>query len=81
MQKFDYSQEIPKLVLYNNGVNGTFTRSDAGLFLLLNQFGMDIIIYNPPGLNDIENFLDEKVFDAHWLEDLVFEQEYKERSP
>ena len=81
MQKFDYSQEVPKLVLYNNGINGTFARSDAALFLLLNQFGMDIIIYNPPGLNDIENFLDEKIFDTHWLDDLVFEQEYKEPSP
>ena len=81
MQKFDYSQEVPKLVLYNNGLNGLFARSDAALFLLLNQFGMDIIIYNPPGLNDIENFLDEKIFDTHWLEDLVFEQEYKETSP
>ena len=57
MQKFDYSQEVPKLVLYNNGLNGTFARSDAALFLLLNQFGIDIIIYNPPGQNDIENFL------------------------
>lgn len=81
MQKFDYSQEVPKLVLYNNGINGTFSRSDAALFLLLNQFGMDIIIYNPPGLNDIENFLDDKIFDTHWLEDLVFEQEYKDPSP
>jgi hypothetical protein len=81
MQKFDYSQEIPKLVLYNNAMNGTFVRSDAALLLLLNQFGMDMIIYNPPGQNDIENFLDERIFDIHWLEDLVFDQEFKGPSP
>ena len=34
MQKFDYSQEIPKLILYNNGLNGTLTRTDAALLLL-----------------------------------------------
>ena len=66
MQKFDYSQEVPKVILYNNAMNGTFVRSDAALFLLLNQFGIDIVIYNPPGQNDIENFLDERIFDVHW---------------
>ena len=39
------------------------------------------MIYNPPGQNDVENYIDEKVFDTHWLEDLVFEQEYKDPSP
>ncbi|RSD26290.1 YceG family protein [Mesobacillus subterraneus] len=80
LQKFDYSQDVPKLILYNNELNGTMTRSDAALLLLLNQFGVDLIIYNPPGHNDIENFIDESAFDSHWLEDVVFEQEFKEPS-
>ena len=81
MQKFDYSQDMPKIILYNNGMNGIMSRTDAALLLLLNQFGMDILIYNPTGQNDIENFLDPQLFDIHWLEDLVFEMEYKEPSP
>lgn len=80
LQRFDYSQDVPKLVLYNNELNGTMTRSDAALLLLLNQLGIDLIIYNPPGHNDIENFIDESAFDAHWLEDVVFEQEFREPS-
>jgi hypothetical protein len=80
LQRFDYSQDVPKLILYNNELNGTMTRSDAALLLLLNQLGVDLIIYNPPGHNDIENFIDESAFDAHWLEDVVFEQEFKEPS-
>lgn len=80
MQRFDYSQDVPKLVLYNNGLSGSLIRSDAALLLLLNQFGIDIIIYNPAGHNDIENFVDDDLFDTHWLEDVVFEQEYKEPS-
>lgn len=80
LQKFDYSQEVPKLILYNNELNGTMTRSDAAMLLLLNQFGLDLIIYNPPGHNDIENFIADGLFDAHWLEDIVFEQEFKEPS-
>lgn len=80
LQKFDYSQAVPKLILYNNELNGTMTRTDAALLLLLNQFGVDIVLYNPSGHNDIENFIDEQTYDIHWLEDVVFEQEYKEAS-
>ncbi|MCA1037032.1 YceG family protein [Bacillus infantis] len=80
LQKFDYSQDVPKLILYNNEMNGTMTRSDAALLLLLNQFGVDIIVYNPPGHNDLENYVNEDVFDSHWLEEVVFDQDYKEPS-
>lgn len=80
LQKFDYSQDVPKLILYNNQLNGTLTRPDAVLLLLLNQFGVDLILYNPSALNDIEIFISEGLFDAHWLEDVVFDQEFKETS-
>lgn len=80
LQKFDYSQDVPKLVLYNNELNGTMTRTDAALLLLLNQFGIDIVLYTPSGHNDLENFVKEGLYDVHWLEDVVFEQEYREPS-
>lgn len=77
LEKFDYSQNVPKVLLYINELNGFLSRSDAALLLLLNHFGIDLIVYNPAGHNDIENFLDEDLFDTHWLEEVVFEQEYK----
>ncbi|CRK83834.1 YceG [Neobacillus massiliamazoniensis] len=80
LERFDYSQQIPKLVLYNNEKTGMLSRSDAAMLLLLNQFGIDIIIYNPPGHNDIETYLDESLFDKHWLDDVVFDLDYKEPS-
>jgi hypothetical protein len=78
LEKFDYSQAVPKIIIYNNELSGTMSRSDAALLLLLNHFGIDIIIYNPPGHNDIENYLDEGLFDKHWLDEVVFDLEYKE---
>jgi hypothetical protein len=78
MEKFDYSQHVPKLIIYNNESRGMLSRSDAALILLLNQFGIDIIVYNPPGHNDIENFLHDSLYDTHWLDDVVFDLEYKE---
>ena len=80
LERFDYSQQVPKLILYNNEKYGIMTREDAALLLLLNQFGIDIAIYNPAGHNDIENFLSESLFDTHWLEEVVFDQEFKEPS-
>lgn len=77
LERFDYSQNVPKLVIYNNELNGFFARSDAALLLLLNQFGIDLIIYNPAGHNDIENYLEDDLFDTHWLEEVIFEQEFK----
>ncbi len=80
MQGFDYSQEVPKLVLFNTEKNGLLSRSDAVLLLLLNEFGVDIVIYSPPGHNCIEQYIDPNAFDTHWLEEMSYEQEFKEPS-
>jgi hypothetical protein len=80
LERFDYSQSVPKLILFNNEMHGNVQRSDAAVLLMLNYFGIDIIVYNPPGHNDIENYLDTNLFDTHWLEDVVFELEFKEPS-
>ncbi|OAH57381.1 MULTISPECIES: YceG family protein [Bacillaceae] len=76
LQTFDYSQEVPKLILYNNEKNGQLSRADAALLLLLNEFGLDLILYNPPGLNDLELFINKKYFDHHLLEDMVFDMPF-----
>lgn len=80
MQNFDYSQYVPRVILYNNENNGYLTRSDAAMLLLLNEFGLDIVIYNPPGHNDIENFVDERYYDSHWLDEMSFGEEFQEPS-
>ena len=79
LQTFDYAQEIPKIVLYNNEINGVLSRADAALLLLLNEFGLDIILYNPPGHNDLEHFIGKEYFDHHMLEDMVFDLPYQEK--
>ncbi|WP_342511891.1 YceG family protein [Sporosarcina sp. FSL K6-1522] len=78
LQGFDYSQEVPRLVLYNMESNGEPSREDAATLLFLNQFGVDIIFYNPAGHTDIEEYIDLVHYDIHWLEDMVFGQAYQE---
>ncbi len=81
LQGFDYSQEVPRLVLYNMETNGKPSREDAAVLLFLNRFGVDIILYNPAGHTDIEEFIDPTHYDVHWLEDMVFGQEYQQFKP
>ncbi|MCY7751905.1 YceG family protein [Bacillus haynesii] len=80
IQTFDYSQTVPKLILYHTEQTGTLTRSDAAALLLLNEIGIDIIIYNPPGHKCIDHYIDGQHFDTHWLDDMSFNQEFKEPS-
>ncbi|WP_445492980.1 YceG family protein [Niallia sp. 03133] len=80
LQKFDYSQDVPSLILFKTEVNGLFSREDAAVLILLNTFGIDIMVYNPAGHMDMENYVEEGLFDEHFLEDVVFEMEFKEKS-
>ena len=79
LQRYDYTQDVPKIIIYNNELNGELSRADAATLLLINELGLDIIIYNPAGLNDIERYIDKAQFDHHLLDDMRFNYHY--RSP
>lgn len=76
IQQFDYSQEVPLLLLCNDDNNGQFTREDAVLLLILNQLGFDVLLFNPTGQNDIEQFIDESYYDTHWLDEMSFKEHF-----
>lgn len=78
LQKFDYSQDVPKVILYNNEYNGGLTRSDAVLLLLLHELGVDLVLYSPTGNKDLEQYIEKEVFDLHMLDDMVFDLEFKQ---
>lgn len=78
LQKFDYSQSVPRIVFYHNEKNGKLSRADAALLLFLHEFGADILVFNPTGQNDIEFYINENHFDNHRLDEMVFNQEFKE---
>ena len=80
IQKFDFSKEVPKIVLYINEKTGFLSRADAVLLLFLNKIGFDIFIYNPTGHNDIEQYIATELYDIHWLDDMVFDLEIKDNS-
>ncbi|KOS71573.1 hypothetical protein AEA09_00765 [Lysinibacillus contaminans] len=78
LQSFDYSQEVPKLVLYQGPQQPALSREDIALLAFLNRFGVDIVFYNPTGKLDLEKHLQEDTFDVHRLEHMVFDLQYEE---
>ncbi|MEG0258513.1 MAG: YceG family protein [Lysinibacillus sp.] len=78
LQSFDYSQEVPRVVLYQEPEQPKLTREDIALLTFLNRFGVDIIFYNPTGKLDLEKHIQENAFDVHRLEHMVFDLKYEE---
>lgn len=80
LQKFDYAQSVPRLILFNTSEEGKgqMSRSDAARLLLLNEIGFDIVLFNPTGRTDLELFLDTSLFDTHWLDEVEFDKGIQE---
>lgn len=80
LQGFDYPEEVPKIIIFNNEKNGNLSYEDCIMLSFMNSMGVDIIIYNPSGYTDIENFIYQELFDIHRLERISFNLEYKKYS-
>jgi len=77
LQAYDYPEEVPKIIVYNNEENGNLSFEDCIMLTFMNSMGIDIIIYNPSGYNDIENFIYPQQYDVHRLENVSFELHFK----
>ncbi|OPJ65029.1 YceG family protein [Clostridium oryzae] len=72
LQDFDYPDDIPKIIIYNNEQNGNISYEDSITLAFMNSMGTDIIIYNPSGYNDIEQYVYADSYDSHRLEKMSF---------
>ena len=77
LQSFDYQEEVPKIVIYNNEKNGNISYEDSIMLSFLNAMGVDILIYNPSGYTDIERYIYSDMYDIHHLEDVSFNLDFK----
>jgi len=77
LQAYDYPEEVPKIVIYNNEENGNLSFEDCIMLAFMNSMGIDIIVYNPSGYNDIENFIYPEQYDVHRLENVSFKLHFK----
>lgn len=76
LQSFDYPDDVPKIVIYNNEKNGNVSYEDCIMLSFMNAMGVDIVIYNPSGYTDIETYIYPDMYDAHHLEKMSFNLDF-----
>ena len=66
IEVFDYPQEIPKVIVYDNAKE-TFSESDAILLAYFNIIGLDIVIFTPTNYRTIERHIKPSFLEVHQL--------------
>ncbi len=72
IEVFDYPQEIPKVIVYDNEKE-TFSDSDAILLAYFNLIGLDVVIFTPTNYKTIEHHLKTSLFDVYQLPFVKFD--------
>lgn len=72
IDSYDFTADVPKVILYLNG-RDTFHTDDAMLLGLLRTIGLDIIILSPNGANNIELVISDKFINQIKLEEFVYD--------
>lgn len=72
IEKFDFTGDVPKLVIYSNSREG-FSQEDIIIIGFLYIVGMDIAIFTPTNYNNIEASIKESIFDVHQLPSVAFD--------
>ena len=76
IDNFDFTSNIPKIVIYLDEEN---TISDSMVMLLgyIHKIGIDIIIFNPSGLTNLNKVIRKERFSYIRLEKMEYESKYK----
>ena len=76
IDNFDFTKDIPKIVIF---LNNEDSLSDNMLLLLgyLHKIGMDIIIFNPSGLFNTNKIINPKRINITRLEQMKYDLDYK----
>ncbi|MBS5822241.1 MAG: hypothetical protein KID00_00030 [Clostridium argentinense] len=66
IETFDYTSDIPKVIVYDN-TKDFFSEEDIITLAYLNIVGIDIAIFTPTNYKNIEILLKENLFESHNL--------------
>ena len=76
IDNFDFTSNVPKIVIYLDDEN---TISDSMIMLLgyIHKIGIDIIVFNPSGLTNLNKIIKKDRFNYIRLEKMEYESKYK----
>lgn len=75
IDNFDYTAQIPKIVIYLNNEEALTNRT-AMLLGYFHTIGMDIVIFNPSGLYNINSIIKDNVVKTTRLEEMCYTSNY-----
>ncbi|NDO47544.1 YceG family protein [Clostridium sp. MD294] len=79
IQQFDFTKEIPKVVVVSVNEN-IATLEDAIYLLYLNLIGFDIVVFTPTGYRNIDKYISKKAFEEYEIGEYLFQMEIPERA-
>lgn len=71
MQKFDFTKDIPKLIVIDV-IEDTFSKIECIQLVLYNLLGFDILICTPTGYRNIETFVSDAAFETHTMNEFEY---------
>ena len=75
IDSFDFVNDIPKLTIFLNEKT-VLSKEDSYVLGFLNKIGIDIIVFSPAGLSDIQSYISTDVFSLIRLEKMNYEENY-----
>ena len=72
IQKFDFTKEIPKLIVVSTKEE-LCSLEDSIYIAFLNLIGFDILIYTPTGYRTVGKFLKQGIFEEHQIGEYMFD--------
>ena len=77
IDNFDFTGFVPKIVIYLENEN-TLPESMQMILGYFHTIGIDIIIFNPSGLFNINNVINESIVNEFRLDIMKYDSKYKE---
>jgi hypothetical protein len=71
LQKFDYTKDIPKIVIID-AIEDTFSKTECIQLVLYNLLGFDILIYTPTGYRNLETFIADTAFELYTFSEFKY---------
>ncbi|WP_181995724.1 YceG family protein [Clostridium sp. AM58-1XD] len=72
LQKYDFTKNIPKMVLINTN-EGLCSLEDSILTMLLSLLGFDVLLLIPTGYQSVERFFSSPVFTEHQVGEYIYD--------
>ncbi len=71
LQKYDFTKDIPKLIVIDV-IEETFSKIECIQLVLYNLLGFDVLVYTPTGYKNIESFVSSDAFETHTMNEFLY---------